>query len=226
MREYELTVVYDLAVMEAGGPDASTEKLTTAVQARGGEIVRIDHWGRRRMAYPIGRAIDADYVVSRVNLEPDAVAPLEAALRIDEKVYRHLVVRADELPVPAPPREQRPVEAAAATPPAGAAGSTPDNTPEQPAAGASLPPAEPVTAAEAVATAEALTAEQLAPPAAEESAPPMDEPLRDATPEISTTGFASNAAEENTGVNVEALESHRSTGPHTEEDNPSDETTA
>lgn len=225
MREYELTVVYDLAVMEAGGPEASTEKLTAAVQARGGEIVRIDHWGRRRMAYPIGRAIDADYIVSRVNLEPDAVAPLEAALRIDEKVYRHLVVRADELPVPAPPREQRPAEAAA-TPPAGAAGATPDNTPDQPASGAALPPAEPVTAAEAVATAEALTAEQLAPAAAEESAPPMDEPLRDATPETSTTGFASNAAEENSGVSVDALESHRSTGPHTEQDNPSDETTA
>ncbi len=157
MREYELTVVYDLAVMEAGGPDASTEKLTAAVKARGGEVVRIDHWGRRRMAYPIGRAIDADYVVSRVNLEPDAVAPLEAALRIDEKVYRHLVVRADELPVPAPPREQRPAEAPA-TPPAGAA--------------------EAASAAQAVANAEALTSEQPAP----ESAPAIDTPL----PETST----------------------------------------
>ncbi|MCZ2108301.1 MAG: 30S ribosomal protein S6 [Dehalococcoidia bacterium] len=205
MREYELTVVYDLAVMEAGGPDASTEKLTAAVKARGGEVVRIDHWGRRRMAYPIGRAIDADYVVSRVNLEPDAVAPLEAALRIDEKVYRHLVVRADELPVPAPPREQRSAEAPA-TPPAGAA--------------------EAASAAQAVANAEALTSEQLATPAAPESAPPMDTPLRDATPETSTTGFASNAAVENSGVSVESLESHGATGPHTEQDNSSEETTA
>lgn len=107
MREYELTVVYDLAVAEAGGPDASVEHLTRAVESRGGKVLRTDHWGRRRMAYPINHVIDADYVVSRVELDPSGVAPLEAVLRIDEKVYRSLVVRADELPVPPPPREPR-----------------------------------------------------------------------------------------------------------------------
>ena len=116
MREYELTVVYDLAVAEAGGPDASVELLTHSVEARGGTVLRVDHWGRRRMAYPIGRAIDADYVVSRVELDPTGVAPLEAALRIDEKVLRHLVVRADELPVPPPPREPRPAPPVAEAP--------------------------------------------------------------------------------------------------------------
>src|SRR3974390_2704243 len=100
MREYELTVVYDLAVTEAGGSDASIQQLTQAVEARGGKVLKTDHWGRRRMAYPIKRAIDGDYIVSRVELEPTAVEPLESALRIDERVYRHLVVRADELPVP------------------------------------------------------------------------------------------------------------------------------
>lgn len=217
MREYELTVVYDLAVMEAGGPDASTDKLSTAVKARGGDILRIDHWGRRRMAYPIGRTIDADYIVSRVNLEPDAVAPLEAALGIDEKVLRHLIVRADELPVPAPPREQRPAaEAAVATP--AEAGALVDTTAEAAPPHGSLPLAEPITATEAVAKAEELTEEQLAPEPAPEAAPPMDEPLRDTGPETSTTGFASAAAEEISGIGVEDLEPHKSTGPHTEED--------
>lgn len=107
MREYELTVVYDLAVAEAGGPDASVELLTRHIEARGGKVLRVDHWGRRRLAYPIGRAIDADYIVSRVELETTAVSPLEAALGIDERVMRHLIVRADELPVPPPPREPR-----------------------------------------------------------------------------------------------------------------------
>ncbi len=114
MREYELTVVYDLAVAEAGGPEASVELLTQTVEARGGKVLRVDHWGRRRMAYPINRVVDADYVVSRIELEPDAVAPIEAALRINERVFRHLIVRADELPVPLPPREPRPQPAAVA----------------------------------------------------------------------------------------------------------------
>lgn len=118
MREYELTVVYDLAVQEAGGPDASVDLLTNLVEARGGKVLKVDHWGRRRMAYPINKAIDGDYVVSRVELDPTSISPLEAVLRIDERVYRHLVVRADELPVPPPPREPRREPAAAATGPA------------------------------------------------------------------------------------------------------------
>lgn len=107
MREYELTAIYDLAVMEAGGAEASVQNLTTHVEARGGKVVKIDHWGRRRLAYPIGRAIDGDYIVSRIEVEPGSVNALEAAMRIDERIMRHLVVRADELPLPPPPREPR-----------------------------------------------------------------------------------------------------------------------
>lgn len=107
MREYELTVVYDLAVTEAGGPEAGPQRLASLVEGRGGKMLKVDHWGRRRMAYPIGKAIDGDYVVTRIDFDPTAVSALEAALKIDEKVFRHLIVRADELPPPPPPREPR-----------------------------------------------------------------------------------------------------------------------
>jgi small subunit ribosomal protein S6 len=185
MREYELTVVYDLAVAETGGPDASVEQLTHSVEARGGKVLRVDHWGRRRMAYPIGRAIDADYVVSRVELEPSDVAPLEAALRIDERIYRHLVVRADELPVPVPPREPRPATEAPAAPPEAQAASP---AAEAPAAEASAPASEapapavetPAPAAEAPAPAEA--AAEPAAPAAAEAAPAAEAPAVEAPP--------------------------------------------
>ena len=120
MREYELTAVYDLAVAEQGGPDAAVKLLTAVVEARGGKMAKVDHWGRRRLAYPIGRAIDGDYIISRVELEPTAVSPLEEMLRIDERVYRHLVVRADELPAPPQPREPRRLPGTAPQPEAAA----------------------------------------------------------------------------------------------------------
>ena len=166
MREYELTVVYDLAVTEAGGPDAGPERVKSLVEGRGGKLLKVDHWGRRRMAYPIGRALDGDYVVTRVELEPAAIAPLEAALKIDEKVYRHLVVRADELPLPPPPREPRvprePAgEPAAATPAAPVA--------EAPAAAAPAPAAEAPVAEAPAAEAPAVEAEAPAPEAAAET---------------------------------------------------------
>jgi small subunit ribosomal protein S6 len=88
------------------------------------------------MAYPINRVIDGDYIVTRVEMEPSAVAPLEATLRIDERIFRHLVVRADELPVPLPPREPRQQPA---PPPAPVAEAAPAAVAETPAAVAPAP---------------------------------------------------------------------------------------
>lgn len=146
MREYELTAIYDLAVAESGGPEAAVQALTATVEARGGAVLKVDHWGRRRLAYPIDRAIDGDYIVMRAEFEPAAITALEAALRIDEKVMRHIVVRADELPVPLPPREPRRIPGA-----------------EAPAAVESAP------AAEAAAPAPAAEPEAAAPAAESES---------------------------------------------------------
>jgi ribosomal protein S6 len=163
MREYELTVIYDLAVAEAGGREASVDLLTSVITARGGQLLKVDHWGRRRMAYPIGRAIDGDYIITRVNLDPAQIAELETALRIDERVYRQLIVRADELPAPPPPREpRRAPEArtggesapAAAAPAAAAPAAAPAPAPAPAAAPATAEPApaasaEPAPAASA-----------------------------------------------------------------------------
>ena len=104
------------------------------------------------MAYAIGTAIDGDYIVTRVELDPAAVRPLEEAFRIDERVYRHLIVRADELPPPPVPRAPRRLPEAqaeagppAATAPAAAEAAAPAPVAEvAPAAEASEPAAEPV----------------------------------------------------------------------------------
>lgn len=98
MRDYEVTVIYDLALAESEGRDAPVQRLTAMVRNHGGEVTAVDHWGRRRLAYPIRHKIDGDYVVARVRLDPANVRPLEHSLRIDEQVYRFLVVRAEELP--------------------------------------------------------------------------------------------------------------------------------
>ena len=186
MREYELTVVYDLSVAEAGGPEAGPQRLTSLIEARGGKLLKADHWGRRRMAYPINGKLDGDYIVSRVELDPAGVAALEAALKIDERVYRHLVVRADELPPPPPPREPReprpmPADAVAAAPaavaaaPAAAEAAT-EETAAEPAV--ESPVAEAAAAVETAQEAEpapAAEAEAPAAPAAAEAESPAEE---------------------------------------------------
>lgn len=173
-----MTVVYDLTVAEAGGPEAGPQRITALVEARGGKMLKVDHWGRRRMAYPINRSIDGDYVVTRVELDPQGVSALEAALGIDERVYRHLVVRADELPVPPPPREPREPRPSAVVAEAPAA--------EAPAAAVETPAAEaPAEAPAAEVVAEAPAAEAAAPDTVAEAAP-VEEPAAEAPDEETT----------------------------------------
>jgi small subunit ribosomal protein S6 len=68
------------------------------VTQRGGTIDNVDMWGRRRLAYPIGRYRDGVYILSRFQLPPNAAAEIERALKLTESDIRHLLVRAEGLP--------------------------------------------------------------------------------------------------------------------------------
>ena len=104
LRDYEMVVILSPEI----GDDViseSLERLSQTVTSRGGEVVDVNHWGRRRLAYPIKRHIEGNYVVSQVKLDPETVPDLESNLRISEEVIRHMIVRAEEA------QQQPPAEA-------------------------------------------------------------------------------------------------------------------
>ena len=95
LRDYELTVILNPDI----GDDAineSIERVHEAIRTRGGEILDVNHWGRRRLAYPIKRHFEGNYVVNQVKLDPKRIADLEASFRISEDIIRHLVIQAGE----------------------------------------------------------------------------------------------------------------------------------
>jgi small subunit ribosomal protein S6 len=96
-----------MVVLDPNLDDAAIEALNTRIQGmvtqRGGTIESVDSWGRRRLAYPIGRFRDGVYIVSRFSMPPNAAAEIERALKLTESVIRHLLVRAEGLaPASAP----------------------------------------------------------------------------------------------------------------------------
>jgi small subunit ribosomal protein S6 len=95
MRDYELMVVLSPELDEAGVTTA-TERVTTLVTSRGGEVVDMQAWGRRRLAYPIQKHRDGIYTVAKLKLTPETTEPLDRGLRLSEAVIRHLLVRLDE----------------------------------------------------------------------------------------------------------------------------------
>lgn len=114
MRDYELVVVVSPENGDDGFP-VTVERITNAIEDRGGNITNVDQWGRRRLAYPIRRYLDGYYVIFHFEGEPGAIRPLESSLDLADDVLRHLVVRLDEpAPAPSEPAEE-PVAATAAS---------------------------------------------------------------------------------------------------------------
>ena len=101
MREYELMVVLDPNLDESA-IEALNTRIQNMVTQRGGTLESVESWGRKRLAYPIGRYRDGVYILSRFQMPPNAAAEIERALKLTESVIRHLLVRAEGLAPAAP----------------------------------------------------------------------------------------------------------------------------
>lgn len=95
MREYELVIVVDPEIDEDKF-SATMDRISQFVQTRGGEVVKVDTWGKRKLAYPIKTRLEGNYVITHLRMEPSHTAELEASLRLTEEVLRHLLVKAED----------------------------------------------------------------------------------------------------------------------------------
>lgn len=95
MHEYELVVVINPEIAEEDVP-AALDRVSTAVISRGGEVVEVTPWGRRKLAYPINRHVEGNYVVTQIRLDPLRAHELESGFAISDDVIRHLLIRKDE----------------------------------------------------------------------------------------------------------------------------------
>jgi small subunit ribosomal protein S6 len=95
VRSYELVFIVHPEVDE-DGLTAVTEKVEGLIKRNGGKVTRIEPWGLRRLAYPIQKQWDGQYVLMRLELESQSVVGLERDLGLTEQIMRHLVVRVEE----------------------------------------------------------------------------------------------------------------------------------
>ncbi|MEO8450294.1 MAG: 30S ribosomal protein S6 [Gemmatimonadota bacterium] len=99
-KPYELVYIFDPALDE----EAINKKLATfhaLVEIPGGEPPKLNHWGKRTLAYPIRKRDTGYYVIANFDAEPTALPEFERAIKLDEGVIRHLVVLNDEPSTPA-----------------------------------------------------------------------------------------------------------------------------
>ena len=94
MRRYELMLVF-----RPDAPDERTqavvERVTRMIAGDGGQIVKVQPWGRRRLAYPIDRHREGQYHIVVFEAPSTTIGEIERSLLITEEVLRHLVIRVE-----------------------------------------------------------------------------------------------------------------------------------
>lgn len=93
VKEYELTVLIH-PDLEAD-LDAPLAKVRDIITSAGGNIIREDNWGKKKLAYPIKREEFAVYVNMDVELPADAPLKVSNIFNITDEVIRYLLVKVD-----------------------------------------------------------------------------------------------------------------------------------
>lgn len=90
-KHYETVFILTPVLSEQQTKDA-VQKFRDFLKAEGAEIYHSEHWGMKRMAYPINHKQSGVYQLFEFKADPTVVAKLELTYRRDESVIRFLTV--------------------------------------------------------------------------------------------------------------------------------------
>ena len=95
MRTYEVAFI---AAPNTADDDLSklNSQIEQIVADRGGKITKVDNWGRRKLAYRIGKFDEGIYTFVYLEGSGREIAEVERRLRVTDFIIRHLTVRTDE----------------------------------------------------------------------------------------------------------------------------------
>lgn len=95
MANYESVLI---ARQDLGASQVSNivEDLTNVIKKEGGEVVRVDNWGLKNLAYRIKKNRKGHYVVLNIAAPASAIAEYERLMRVNEDVIRYMTVKVEE----------------------------------------------------------------------------------------------------------------------------------
>lgn len=93
--EYELVYVL-VGSLDDESVREFNERFDQVITSQSGEVNTTEIWGRRTLAYPIGKNFEGIYVMQRFSMLPSGTDELDRLMRFNENVIRHLLLRTDE----------------------------------------------------------------------------------------------------------------------------------
>jgi small subunit ribosomal protein S6 len=131
-----MMVIFDPGKVEGDEAVAQMlDRIQGIITGDGGQVTKVDRWGRRRLAYEIGGTTEGYYVVIQFEAEPKTAAELGRVLRITDGVLRYMIVRPNPVTrrarIAQATRRQNAVTGGNAGAQAGAAAETPGEAPRE-----------------------------------------------------------------------------------------------
>jgi small subunit ribosomal protein S6 len=93
MRHYE--IVFLVHPDQSEQVPAMVERYTATIKASGGQVHRMEDWGRRQLAYSINKIHKAHYIMLNVECSDAILEELTTSFRYNDAILRNLVIRED-----------------------------------------------------------------------------------------------------------------------------------
>ena len=106
MNRYELTYIIDTGLEEDARKEL-VEKFAELIKQNGGEIEKVDDWGKRRLAYAINDMWEGWYVLVTFKSEGELPKEIERNLENNDKILRYLIIKLEEKKQSVKPRPVR-----------------------------------------------------------------------------------------------------------------------
>ncbi|TCJ17105.1 30S ribosomal protein S6 [Parasulfuritortus cantonensis] len=94
MRHYE--IVFIVHPDQSEQVPAMIERYRTLITGNGGQIHRLEDWGRRQLTYTIQKVHKAHYVLMNIECDQPTMDELEHGFRFNDAILRHLTIKRDE----------------------------------------------------------------------------------------------------------------------------------
>lgn len=94
MRHYE--IVFLVHPDQSEQVPGMIERYTSSVKESGGQVHRLEDWGRRQLAYSINKIHKAHYILMNIECTDEVLEELTTTFRYNDAVLRNMVIRTDE----------------------------------------------------------------------------------------------------------------------------------
>ena len=92
LQDYELVFIVSPEVTDES-LENTVDSVSQFISGKDGVISNMERWGKRKLAYPMERFLEGNYVLTRFKINPARCKELEANLEISEEILRHLLIK-------------------------------------------------------------------------------------------------------------------------------------